>query len=246
MTPKDLFQSIVNYILECCVYDHTFAFAILLPHKNLLRNITLCCGSAFSLNGKKNFKLGARFVYIYIYIYVCVCVCVCVYIMRYLDMTFWRSTILYKGGTIKPEDFHSTCKLTIPAMSLYRYTRFYPRRPVLVFGYCRCLRLSVRPYGKMMIFKLCNILLWIGNNYYKTAAESHYITFSVIIQWFLVPVPLLLDGLVFSLVKNANLRKKYFPFIKSRFVKKVSGHHPLPLEFLKSTQISHYMVFFYT
>ena len=65
-------------------------------------------------------------------------------------------------------------------------------------------------YSKMMIFKLCNILLWIGNNHYKTAAELHYITFSVIIQWFLVPVPLLLDGLVFSLVKNASLRKKYF------------------------------------
>ena len=65
-------------------------------------------------------------------------------------------------------------------------------------------------YSKMMIFKLCNILLWIGNNYYKTAAELHYITFSVIIQWFLVPVPLLLDGLVFSMVKNASLRKKYF------------------------------------
>ena len=28
-----------------------------------------------------------------------------------------------------------------------------------------------------MILKLCNILLWIGNNYYKTAAELHYITF---------------------------------------------------------------------
>ena len=65
-------------------------------------------------------------------------------------------------------------------------------------------------YSKMMIFKLCNILLWIGNDYYKTAAELHFITFSVIIQWFLVPVPLLLDGLVFSLVKNASLRKNIF------------------------------------
>ena len=95
---------------------------------------------------------------------------------------------------------------------------------------------TVRPYSKMMIIKLCNILLWIGNNYYKTAAELHYITFSMIIQWFLMPVPLLLDGLVFPLVKNASLRKKYFSLIKSRFVKKVSGHHPLPLEFFKCTQ----------
>ena len=95
---------------------------------------------------------------------------------------------------------------------------------------------TVRPYSKMVIFKLCNLSLWIGNNYYKTAAELYYITFWRIILWFLAPVPLLLDKLVFSLVKNANLRKIYFPLVKSWFVKKVSGHHPVQLEFLKSTR----------
>ena len=86
-------------------------------------------------------------------------------------------------------------------------------------------------YSKMVIFKLCNISLWIGYNYYKTAAELYYITFWRIIPWFLAPVPLLLDRLVFSLVKNADLRKIYFPFIKSWLVKKVSGHHPISLDF---------------
>ena len=94
---------------------------------------------------------------------------------------------------------------------------------------------AVRPYSKMVIFKFCNISLWIGNNYYKTAAEWYYITFWRIILWFLAPVPLLLDRLVFSLVKNANLRKIHFPFINSWLVKKVSGHHPVSIEFLKST-----------
>ena len=36
--------------------------------------------------------------------------------------------------------------------------------------------------------------------------------------------------------EKCKFEKKYFLFIKSRFVKKVSGHHPLPLECLKSTQ----------
>ena len=41
---------------------------------------------------------------------------------------------------------------------------------------------TVRPYSEMLIFKLYNISLWIGNNYYKIAAELHYITFTAIIQ----------------------------------------------------------------
>ena len=70
---------------------------------------------------------------------------------------------------------------------------------------------TVRPYNKMVIFKLCNILLWIGNNYHKRAAELHYITFGGIILQYLAPVPLLLDGLGFSPRQNADLRKIYFP-----------------------------------
>ena len=153
----------------------------------------------------------------------------------------WNILVLYSletwDGLVSENNTFRMSNVKLVAMATYCCSYHWLQGGLLgpyyaqLYSWC-----TVIPYSKMMIFKLCNRLLWIGNNYYKTAAELHYITFSVIIQWFLVPVPLLLDRLVFSLVKNANLRKKYFPFIKSRFVKKVSGHHPLPLEFLKSTQ----------
>ena len=92
---------------------------------------------------------------------------------------------------------------------------------------------TVRPYSKMVIFKLCNLSLWIGNNYYKTAAELYYITFWRIILWFLAPVPLWLDKLVFLPREKCKFEENLFSVNKILICEKSKWSSPSLIRIFK-------------